>query len=186
VSGICSANDCDPEFILQPDIPTSVGLSDGQITIDSLFLQWFRTEKFNVAVGRMETKFVARGGVYAKSLDRNDSNNRRINRTDGVHTNYKANNGWNSNVVLQYNSPDGPSNIRRGPLDFSDSRSRVSTFIAIDKEPSKIRIRIGIDSIFTHASLGRLRPGDSPTRVGPRRLQHWCSESCRANCESEP
>lgn len=66
MSGIFSANDCDPDFIFQPDIPTKVGLSDGQITIDSLFFQWFRTEKFNVAVGRMETKFVARGGVYAK------------------------------------------------------------------------------------------------------------------------
>ena len=130
MSGICSANECEPDFILQPDIPTPVGLSDGQITVDSLFFQWFRTEKFNVAVGRMETKYVARGGVYAKSLDRNDSNNLRINWTDGIQTTYKANNGWNSNLVLQYNSSDGSSNIRRSPLNFSESGSRVSTFVA--------------------------------------------------------
>ena len=140
VSGICSANECDPEFIWQPNVPTKVGLSDGQITIDSLFFQWFRTEKFNVAVGRMETKFVARGGVYAKSLDRNDSNNLRINWTDGIHTTYKANNGWDSHLVLQYNSADGPSNIRRSPLDFSDKGSRVSTFVEFDNVQPKRRL----------------------------------------------
>jgi hypothetical protein len=84
VAGTCSTNDCDPELVFQPEISTPTGLSDGQITIDSLFLQWFRTEKFDVAIGRMETKFVTRGGVYSKSLDRNDSNNLRINWTDGA------------------------------------------------------------------------------------------------------
>jgi hypothetical protein len=154
LSGICSAIECDPEFILQPDIPTKVGLSDGQITIDSLFFQWFRTEKVNLAVGRMETKFVARGGVYAKSLDRNDSNNLRINWTDGVHTTYKANNGWNSNLILQYNSSDGPSNIRRGPLDFSDNRSRVSTFIGFDSvQPIRRLVQRALDISYLPSSL---------------------------------
>ena len=132
LAGICSTEDCSPEFILQPDIPTSAGLSDGQFTIDELFLQWFRTEKFNLAVGRMETKFVARGGVYAKSLDRNDSNNQRVNWTDGVLATYKAKNGWKSSMVLQYNSAAGASNVRRYPLDFSDDRSRVTTFLAFE------------------------------------------------------
>jgi len=46
LAGICSTIDCSPDFILQPDIPTPTGLGDGQITIDTLFFQWFRTEKF--------------------------------------------------------------------------------------------------------------------------------------------
>jgi hypothetical protein len=154
VSGICSTNECDPEFILQPDIPTPVGISDGQITIDSLFFQWFRTEKFNVAVGRMETKFVARGGVYAKSLDRNDSNNLRINWTDGIHATYKAKNGWNSNMILQYNSSDGPSNIRRSPLDFSDSGSRVSTFVGFENvQPKRRLVQRALDITYMPSSL---------------------------------
>jgi len=154
VSGICSTTECDPEFILQPDIPTQVGLSDGQITIDSLFFQWFRSEKFNVAIGRMETKFVARGGVYAKSLDRNDSNNLRINWTDGIHATYKAQNGWNSNVILQYNSADGPSNIRRSPLDFSDNGSRVSTFVAFENvQPERRLVQRALDISYMPSSL---------------------------------
>ena len=55
-----------------------------------MFLQWFRSDRFDVAMGRMETKLVARGGVYAKSLGRNDSNNLRVNWTDGLHRTYKA------------------------------------------------------------------------------------------------
>jgi len=154
VAGICSAIECDPEFILQPDIPSPVGLEDGQITIDSLFFQWFRTEKFNLAVGRMETKFVARGGVYAKSLDRNDSNNLRINWTDGLHATYKAKNGWNSNVILQYNSADGPGNIRRSPLDFSDNGSRVSTFVAFENLQYKRRlVQRALDISYMPSSL---------------------------------
>jgi hypothetical protein len=154
LAGICSANDCEPDFILQPNIPTPVGLSDGQITIDSLFFQWFRTEKFNVAVGRMETKFVARGGVYAKSLDRNDSNNLRINWTDGIQTSYKANNGWNSNLILQYNSSDGPSNVRRSPLDFSESGSRVSTFVGFENvQPIRRLVQRAFDISYLPSSL---------------------------------
>jgi hypothetical protein len=156
VSGICSAIECDPDFILQPDIPTPVGLGDGQITIDSLFFQWFRTEKFNLAVGRMETKFVARGGVYAKSLDRNDSNNLRINWTDGVHATYQASNGWTSNVILQYNSADGASNIRRHPLEFSDSRSRVSTFLAFENvQPRRHLVQRALDITYMPSSLNK-------------------------------
>jgi hypothetical protein len=154
VAGICSTTDCEPEFILQPDIPTPVGLSDGQITIDSLFFQWFRTQKFNVAVGRMETKFVARGGVYAKSLDRNDSNNLRVNWTDGVHATYRAESGWNSNVILQYNSADGASNIRRSPLDFSDDGSRVSTFVAFENvQPRRRLVQRALDISYLPSSL---------------------------------
>jgi hypothetical protein len=154
VAGICSSNDCNPEFVFQPEISTPSGLRDGQITIDSLFLQWFRTEKFDVAIGRMETKFVARGGVYSKSLDRNDSNNLRVNWTDGVLATYKAQNGWVSSMVLQYNSADGAGNIRRFPLDFSESRSRVSTFVAFENVQAKRRlVQRAFDITYMPSSL---------------------------------
>ena len=125
LAGICSTEGCDPDFVLQPDTPTLTSLDDGQITIDSLFLQWFQSDRFDVAVGRMETKFVARGGVYAKSLDRNNSNNLRINWTDGIHSTLKGKNGWASHMILQYNDEDGAGGVLHPPLDFASSKSRV-------------------------------------------------------------
>ena len=94
VSGVCSSDDCSPDPILQPEIPTPTSIEDGQITLDSLQLHWFRNERFDLAVGRMETKFVARGGVFSKSLDRNDSNNLRVNWTDVMHATFKAANNF--------------------------------------------------------------------------------------------
>jgi len=44
VAGICSTDECEADFILQPEIPTAVGIQDGQITFDELFLHWFRCE----------------------------------------------------------------------------------------------------------------------------------------------
>ncbi len=55
VAGICSSENCDPDVILQPELPTSASIKDGQITIDALFLQWFRRDQIDIAVGRMET-----------------------------------------------------------------------------------------------------------------------------------
>ena len=154
VAGICSSENCDPDFILQPELPASASIKDGQITIDTLFLQWFRSDRFDIAVGRIETKFVARGGVFAKSLDRNDSNNLRVNWTDGLHSTFKAKNGWESHMVLQYNSKDGPSTVRRDPLDFSDSRSRVSYFYGLENlETNRLLVQRAIDITYLPSSL---------------------------------
>ena len=140
IAGLCSTNECDPDFVVQPYISTGTSMSDGQITIDEFFLQSFRSDRFNVAIGRMQVKFVARGGVFSKSLDQNDSNNLRINWTDGLHSTFKAKNGWESHMVLQYNSEDGPSTVRRDPLDFSDSGSRVSYLFGFENLQEKRRL----------------------------------------------
>jgi hypothetical protein len=154
LAGICSTEGCDPDFVLQPDTPTQTSLDEGQITIDSLFLHWFRSDRFDVAVGRMETKFVARGGVYSKSLDRNNSNNLRINWTDGIHATLKARNGWESHVIAQYNSDDGRSSNSRPPLDFSSSESRVSYFFGFENLQSKRAIiQRAIDITYMPSSL---------------------------------
>ncbi len=140
VAGLCSANECDPDFVVQSYIPTGSSMTDGQITIDEFFLQRFRSDRFNVAIGRMQAKFVARGGVFSKSLDQNDSNNLRVNWTDGLHSTFKARNDWESHMVLQYNSEDGPSTVRRDPLDFSDSGSRVSYLFGFENLQEKRRL----------------------------------------------
>ena len=164
VAGLCSTNDCHPNFVIQPYIPTGSSMTDGQITIDEFFLQSFRSNRFNVAIGRMQTKFVARGGVFSKSLDQNDSNNLRINWTDGLHSTFKAKNGWESHMVLQYNSEDGPSTVRRYPLDFSDSGSRVSYLFGFENLQEKRRIvQRAVDiNYFPSALLSNGQAAGSP------------------------
>ncbi len=164
LAGLCSTEDCTPDFILQPELPTRASIKDGQVTVDALFLQWFRSDRFDVAVGRIETKFVARGGVFSKSLDRNDSNNLRVNWTDGIHSTFKAKNGWESHLILQYNSSDGPSNVRRDPLDFSAGKSRVSTFLGFENlQARRGLIQRALDITYMPASL--LADGQSGGQV---------------------
>lgn len=78
--------------------------------------------------------------MFSKSLDQNDSNNLRVNWTDGLHSTFKARNGWESHIVLQYNSEDGPSTVRRDPLDFSDSGSRVAYLFGFENLQEKRRL----------------------------------------------
>jgi hypothetical protein len=162
VAGLCSTENCDPDFILQPNLPTPASIEDGQVTIDSMYVEWFTRDRFDIALGRMETKFVARGGVYSKSLDRNDSNNLRVNWTDGIHSTFKAKNGWVSHLIVQHNDEDGPSNVRRSPLDFSNSKSRRSYFMAFQSlEPKRRMIQRGIDVSYLPATLAVDGPGGS-------------------------
>jgi len=139
---------------MQPENPALGSVDDGQITIDSLFLHWFRGDRFDVAVGRMETKFVARGGVYAKSLDRNNSNNLRVNWTDGIHSTFKASNGWDSHFIVQYNPEDGSGSVSRAPLDFSGSKSRISYFAGFENlRATRTLIQRALDITYMPSSL---------------------------------
>ncbi len=62
----CSDFDCNMAFVLEDSIPTTNGMADGDVTIDELFLHWYKLDRFDIVVGRMQTKFVALGGVFAK------------------------------------------------------------------------------------------------------------------------
>ncbi len=132
LAGTCFTDDCDPEFVLDSTTTTNNGLKGGQFTFDELYLQWFRTERGAIAFGRLQTRFVLRGGVYAKSLDRNNSNNVNVNWTDGLQATYRARNGWNSSFVLERNARDGTGSIRRGDLDFDHSSARNTYFAGFE------------------------------------------------------
>lgn len=134
LAGRCFSSSCDLEFVMQPETPGPNGLRSGQVTFDELYLHWFRkgAQRFGVIAGRLQTRFVLRGGVYFKSLDRNDSNNTRITWTDGVHATFRANNGWQSNFIVQRNVDEGTGSIRRGPLDFSDSTAKNTYFLGFE------------------------------------------------------
>ncbi len=154
IAGICTSNECSPNLVLDDTIPTTNGMSEGDITIDEAYLHWFKSDRFDLALGRMQTKFVARGGVFAKSLDRNDSNNINVNWTDGLHATFRSKNGWDPNLILQHNSPNGASNVRRGPLDFDDSGARVSYFFGIESlKRTPLFLQRGLDISYLPKSL---------------------------------
>ena len=132
LAGVCFVDDCNLEFVHGSTTTTSSGLKSGQFTFDELYLHWFRTERGSIAVGRLQTRAVLRSGVYAKSLDRNNSNNVNINWTDGILGIYRAQNGWRSSFVLERNDSDGASSIRHGPLDFNDSEARNTYFTGFE------------------------------------------------------
>ena len=126
----CTTQECDPALSVDNSLDTRSSTSHGSITLDELYLHVFRRERFNVALGRLQTKFVTRSGVFAKSLDRNNSNGFNVNWTDGIHGTLHLKDESILHLVSEYNDPDGPSSVRRDPLDFSDSGSRVSHFVA--------------------------------------------------------
>jgi len=164
MAGLCSDVECEPNFVLTDYLPTSSTMEDGDITLDQAYLHWYRLDKFDLAIGRLQTKFVARGGVFAKSLDRNTSNNTNVNWTDGLHAAYQARRGWTSHLIVQHNAPEGATEVRRGPLDFDDSDARVSYFLALENlERTPWFLQRGFDISYLPASL--LKDG---TQSGPR------------------
>jgi len=164
IAGLCSTDECEPNFTLDDSIPTTTSMTDGDITLDELYVHWFRMSRFDAAVGRLQTKFVARGGVYAKSLDRNDSNNVNVNWTDGFHGTIKTQTGWVSHLILQYNATDGATNVRRDPLDFSDDDSRITTFLAFENRfPKGPLLQRGFDVSYLPQSL--LKDGTQSGRL---------------------
>ncbi len=145
---------CNPDFIVQLDAPTSSGLDNGQITFDELYLHLHKHERSDVAFGRLQTRFVLRAGVFARSLDRNDSSNVNVTWTDGLHAVYRARNGWRSNFVVQRNASDGSGSVRRDPLDFASSRARNTWFIGFENEqPWGNIVQRGFDVSYLPDSL---------------------------------
>ncbi|MFA7523245.1 MAG: porin [Halothiobacillaceae bacterium] len=104
--------------------PSTDGLRRGDSTIDELYLSYRPDDRWEVTLGRMQTKFELTG-VAKKSLDRNDSPNVDITWTDGLRVTRKGDNGWNSHFILQRNRSVGPTNVMRSPLNFSKNGSRV-------------------------------------------------------------
>lgn len=129
----CSTQSCDPNVDLRGDEDEG-SIENGTAVLDELYVHWFRTERFNVALGRLQTRFVTRGGVFAKSLDRNNSNNTNITYTDGLHATINPGYGlgWVLNYIGEYNDEDGATTTRQEPLSFDKSNSKISHFLALE------------------------------------------------------
>lgn len=151
LAAACTSEACKPDAIFEEE---TGGSSDNALAVDEAFVHWSRNERFDVALGRLQTKFITKGGVFAKSLDRNDSNNTRITWTDGLHGTAHHRNGWESHLILQHNPEDGPAQVYREPLDFESDNSRISAFVSIQNEaPVRFLTQRAIDISYYPAAL---------------------------------
>jgi hypothetical protein len=132
LAGRCTTDDCSPEWVWDRATPAANGLRGGQFTFDELYVHLYRREKINFTLGRQQTRFVLRGGVFARSLDRNDSNNTNVTWTDGLHAMFGSRESWTTHFIIQRNSSEGTGSIRRGPLDFDDGSAKQTYFLGIE------------------------------------------------------
>ena len=117
-------------FTFFDKIPSGDGLRRGDSTLDEMYVDYKASKQWQVRVGRFQSSFELKG-VAKKSLDRNNSPNTDITWTDGLRLRYQAGNGWQSTFIAQYNDNEGATEVRRGPLDFSDDGSRWSYFVSL-------------------------------------------------------
>jgi hypothetical protein len=130
VAGRCSSDDCELDWISSSSTPQSNGLAHGQFTFDEAYIHLFSDERFDLTLGRQQTRAVLRAGVFSRSLDRNDSNNTNITWTDGAHFALRQRRGWAGHVIVQHNAAEGSGSVRRGQLDFAPSSARTSYYIS--------------------------------------------------------
>lgn len=110
---------------------TGTGTRPGEVHLDEFFFQWADdADRHQVRIGRFQTGFKL-PVVPDKSLDRNDASNVGIGWTDGVHWKSRLGNGWEGHVIAQLNHRRGTGNTFRGPIDFSDSSSRLGTYLGL-------------------------------------------------------
>lgn len=145
------SNDTHTKFFTS--IPTTDGLRLGDATLDELYISYKHSNNKHFKIGRMQTKYEL-AGVAKKSLDRNDSPNTDITWTDGIYFSFKPASGWKHHFILQYQGKDGPTTVRRSPLDFSDNDSRLTYFVAVEnKQASGAFVQRGIDISYLPSSL---------------------------------
>lgn len=117
----------------------------GQSTLDMANVEYTPDRNWAFTFGRMQTQFELEG-VPKKSLDRNDSPNIDIDFTDGIQAVRKLDGGWRLYGILQHNPEQGSTNVTRRPLDFADSSTRQTLFVAVEnKEASGAFVQRGVD-----------------------------------------
>jgi hypothetical protein len=133
VAGRYSTYDNHNYFKIFTTIPDTDGLRAGDATIDQLFVSLRPSPQWRIEIGRLQTCFEL-AGVSAGSLDRCDSPNTDITWTDGAHTTYRSDSGWNWHLILQRNLEAGATNVRLPPLSFADDDSRISYFGSVESD----------------------------------------------------
>lgn len=124
----------DAEFFIRSQRQSSTNIAPGSTTLDEAFLRWQSADKATrVQVGRFQSS-LGLPLVTDKSLDRNQATSNNIGWTDGLQLTRDLGRGWEGLLVAQYNGHDGNGTPTRGPIEFSDSGSRISSFAALVNE----------------------------------------------------
>lgn len=155
------SNDNHSEFFTA--IPSSDGLRFGDSTVDELYLRFLPGTRWDVKLGRMQTKFELEG-VAKKSLSRNDSPNTEITWTDGAYIKFADAGGWSYHAILQRSEDDGPTTVRRSPLAFTESASHVTYYGGMEKKDKQGRfLQRGWD--FTYIPDALRKDGSAGGRI---------------------
>lgn len=122
----------DAEFYIRPERESATEVEPGTASLDELFVQ-YRTDdrRTEFRFGRMQSTMTL-PLITSKSLDRNQASNINIGWTDGVYLGRQITSDWKATLTAQFNSYEGNGIVTRGPLDFSDSGSRVSLFSTLE------------------------------------------------------
>jgi hypothetical protein len=136
LAGRFSTRQDDVRFHFDDHAPSPEGLRMGEITFDELFARLSLGAGSELRLGRFQTSFEL-AGVPRKSLDRNDSPNTDVSWTDGAHLSFRVAEGVRQHLIVQHNSPRGPTNALRHPLRFDDDGSRVTLYAGLQANPAR-------------------------------------------------
>lgn len=124
----------DAEFYIRPERESAGAVEPGTSTLDELFLQYRSDDrKTEFRLGRMQSTFTL-PLITSKSLDRNQASNINIGWTDGIYLGRQITDHWKATLMGQFNSHEGNGTLTRGPLDFTDSGSRLSAFATLESD----------------------------------------------------
>jgi hypothetical protein len=150
LAGRFSTDQDSVQFYVRDHAPTIDGLRMGEATIDEAQVQ-YHAPRWSLRVGRLQTKH-ALADLQGKSIDRGDSPNTDVTWTDGAHLTWLVGSGWRSHLIVQHNAPEGPSNVLRSPLAFSDAR--VTLFAALEgAQPWGRLVQRSVDLTFIPGAL---------------------------------
>lgn len=131
LAATCSDSHCSPEFDTGATPGNGTNIEDGDVVADEVYLA-YAGQQIDFAAGRLQTRSLARGGVFATAMTRLTSPNVAVNWTDGALLRFRADNGWTSKLIAQYNDDSGSSTLARAPLNFEDDDSRWSGFYSLE------------------------------------------------------
>ncbi len=113
-------------FTLDSRASSDTGMHWGEMTVDTLSISYSSKAVWMLSLGRFQASHSLKG-VAKKSLDRADGRPK-VSWTDGASLWVDWNKAWRSRFIIEYNSTDGPSNVKRSPL----STDRWSFFTTLE------------------------------------------------------
>ena len=141
----------------QQELPGGRNLPAGYTTFDEAHLR-ARYGNWEHRLGRFQYSALL-AGVPAKSMSRTNSKNSFVSWTDGLHSRYHLDDGWQVNAIVHRNTRQGPTLVHRSPLDFTDSESRATYYLSMDREDDAGTIvQRSFDLTFIPGSLRYIHP----------------------------